>query len=58
MVVDVRGRMLITVEGAEYYLGFRKGSTAEQRAALVADQVEKEECAALGLAHEDSSLAV
>ena len=50
--------MLITVEGAEYYLGFRKGSTAEQRAALVADQVEKEECAALGLAHEDSSLAV
>ena len=41
--------MLLTVEGAEYYLGFRKEATPEERKALVANQVALEESAALGL---------
>ena len=48
--------MLSTIEGAEYYLGFRHESTAEQRGALVAHEVSKEENAALGLV--DDMLAV
>ena len=58
MVVDVRGRMLITVEGAEYYLGYRKGSSTEERARVEANVVNSEDVAALGLAEEDSTLAV
>jgi hypothetical protein len=48
-VVDCRGRMLVTVEGAEYYLGFRAESAANERSTLVAHELGKEESAALGL---------
>ena len=38
-----------TVEGAEYYLGHQRASTAEQRVSLQAHAASKEEIAALGL---------
>ena len=56
-VVDVRGRMLVTVEGAEFYLGFRAGSDAEERKALVAHEIDNYEIGLLGLSG-DSILAV
>lgn len=48
-VVDCRGRMLRTLEGAEYFLGRRSGSDAEERAALSAEKLEPAEASALGL---------
>ena len=41
--------MLITVEGAEYYLGYRKESDADERLELQADHATKDEFVALGL---------
>ena len=44
--------MLLTVGGAEYFLGFHGESGPEQRAAQNAHELSKEESAALGLADE------
>lgn len=55
-VVDCRGRMLITVEGAEYYLGYRKESESEEREGLVAHEISANDRGALGLV--DDLLAV
>lgn len=48
-VVDCRGRMLRTLEGAEYFLGRRTGADAEEKAAITGDQLVEQEAAALGL---------
>lgn len=48
-VVDSRGRMLVTREGAEYFLGVRNGISAEERASMCSDELSQEETAALGL---------
>ena len=55
-VVDCKGRMLRTVEGAEYYLGFRKDATPEQRSGMVIGELQNAEGIALGLI--DDMLAV
>ena len=49
--------MLRTVEGAEYYLGFHKEMSKEQRSALTPTELTNDEAKALGLL-EDKILAV
>lgn len=48
-VVDCRGRMLRTLEGAEYFLGRRVGADAEEKAAMIGTALLESEAAALGL---------
>ena len=55
-VVDCKGRILKTVEGAEFYLGYRKEATAEQRAAMAIGELQNAEGIALGF--EEAELAV
>ena len=48
-VVDCRGRMLRTLEGAEYFLGRRRGADDAEKAALNGKELCTNESAALGL---------
>ena len=48
-VVDCRGRMLRTLEGAEYFLGRRSCADAEEKASMAGGHLLEEEAAALGL---------
>lgn len=52
-VVDCNGRKVKTVEGAQFYLGYCKGSTPEQREQLKAGELAKDERSALGLNEEE-----
>lgn len=56
-IVDCSGRMLRTVEGAEYYLGYRKADSVEQRALIQPRELLPDEAKELGLL-EDDALAV
>ena len=51
-VVDCRGRLLVTIEGAEYYLGYRANTAKEDRHLLKANEVTREEVLELGLTEE------
>jgi len=48
-VVDCRGRMLRTLEGAEYFLGRRAGASPEEKALVTGSELTPTEASALGL---------
>lgn len=48
-VVDCRGRMLRTLEGAEYFLGRRHGADEAEKLGLTGTELVQNEAAALGL---------
>ena len=52
-VVDCQGRMVRTVEGAQFYLGYCKDSASELREQLKAGELANHERSALGLNEEE-----
>ena len=51
-VVDATGRLMRTIEGAEYFLGRMWGTNDDDWAAMEGEVLQAEEMAALGLLEE------